>query len=113
MWRQWIGAIQHAGECRGDALFRKRKHAQRESEPKDAEPDDLAPIGVVDWFAGRWKQCKCEKANADAKERHAIRINGAQAFGDEEKRCAPNEARNDQQDPTGVQTFLSWHGMRS
>jgi len=96
---QRIRAIEHACQRGGNALLGERKHAEREGEPKQAEPRDRAPIGALDRLPCGRKQGQRQEADGDAHEGDAARSDGTQSLGHEKKQRAPDEARNDEQQP--------------
>jgi hypothetical protein len=79
-------------------LFREREHAQRERQPDDAEHRGPHPIGLQDRATHGGNERERQEADQDADERDAARRDGLEAFGHEQKRCAPDEAgENNQQ----------------
>src|SRR5205823_14955162 len=92
-------AIQHPGQRRRDSLLGEGKHAERKGEPEDSEHGRPQAIFTRDWPPRRGNQRQCRETDREAGEGDAVRRHHVETFGDEQKRGAPNHARDDEDDP--------------
>src|SRR5262249_10347648 len=68
-------------------------------EPEDAERNRRPPIRAEDRPTRGRDERQRQEANCDTRERDAVRRHRVEAFGDEQKRRAPDETRDDKKEP--------------
>lgn len=90
--RRGRGSVEHAGEGRGDALFSEGEEAEREGHPDDAQEGDTAPVGAGHGAADSGKEGKGQEADDEAGKGDAVRRQAFESLCDEEERCTPNQA---------------------
>src|SRR5262249_25170970 len=90
---------QHPGERGGDALLSEGEHAEWKREPDEAQQHDVPPVLARDGPAGGWDEAESDEADQDAGKGEAVGLDRLETLGDEEERCAPDEAGSKEQEP--------------